>query len=441
MTTDPDTPNRRSAIALPMKGDAADFVIGTDVFDALPDGVIVINRDQTIVRANRAITEMFGWSFEDLIGSDLDMLIPERFHASHADHIERFLASEQRALEMTGRAELCGLRRDGTELFVEGTILKQQVGEVVYLAVILRDVSIRKLAERQLQLALSESTASSRVKSNFLATMSHELRTPLNAIIGFSELIEREMFGPLGDPRYREYIRDIQSSGRHLLDVVTSVLKAAKLEADQIELQPEWISLRKLVTGASRQVWPIIEERGQVIDVEIDGAVEVCVDPLLSRQILINLLANAAKFSPDDSTIRVRFRDLGSRFAIDVIDRGCGIPKGALAKLGRPFVQAKTGQEISGGMGLGLYIARSYLDLHAAALSISSEVGEGSTMRTCWPASRLRLAGCPREDSADALASCRDCLQSDPTQRCTRAVLGGKSGAVRRTGRRVESLP
>lgn len=415
----------------------ADFVIGTDVIDALPDAVIVINSAQTIVRANRATSLMFDWPVKDLIGQNLNVLIPKRFHSSHADAVRRFEASDLRAVGMSSRSEICGIKRDGSEVFVEGTLLKTGVPatdgeEAVYLAVILRDVSVRKLAEHQLRLALNETTASSRMKSHFLATMSHELRTPLNAIIGFSELIESETFGPVGDPHYKEYIQDIKESGKHLLEVVSSVLTAARLEADRMEPHPRWVSLDGLVEVAGRQVWPALETRGQTLSFDIDETIEVDVDPLLVKQVFINLLSNACKFSPNGSQIEVVLENLGGRFAVTVVDHGEGIDPKALVRLGRPFAQAHDRQGPAGGIGLGLYIARSYLALHGAALSISSVMGRGTRVRTCWPNSVRRGGGADGEGDDDPLLACEACLRADPSQFCSRSTLDEVTGQVRR---------
>lgn len=375
---------------------APDFVIGSDVFDALPEAVVVIDTDRRIVEANAATATLFGWPSGTLIGQDLNVLIPAGLQSEHDDFIRQFVESDRRALDISARGELQGVARDGSDVFVEGTIVKNRRGGRTHLAVILRDVSTRRQAERQLRYALNESLASSRMKSNFLATMSHELRTPLNAIIGFSELLESQPFGALGDPRYLDYVADIRDSGNHLLEVVSSILKAAKLEAERIEVQPRWLHVQAIVNGAVRHVFPILEERRQVVEIDVDDNTELFVDPLLTRQILINLLDNASKFSPAESTIRLVSRRTEEGLAIDVIDRGRGIPEDAMRNLGQPFVQVQAGlARNDSGIGLGLYIVRSYLDLHGGALSISSVEGEGTTMRTCWPADRVRRGGSP----------------------------------------------
>lgn len=443
---------KKAASAGPAVLPVTEFVIGKDVIDALPDAVVVVDSRQIIVQANRVTARMFGWSPEELIGRDLSVLIPERFRAGHVAAVRRFQTGDLRALEMTSRSEICGLRRDGGEVFIEGTLLKTEIpaaggGQEVHMAVILRDVSVRKQAERQLRLALAETIASSRAKSNFLATMSHELRTPLNAIIGFSELIENETFGPVGDPHYEEYIRDIKESGEHLLEIVSSVLRAARLEADRMEPQPRWVALKPLLEAAGRQILPALEMRGQSLAVDIDETVEIHADPLLVRQIFINLLSNACKFSPEGDRIAVFQEELGERFAITVLDHGEGIAPDTVATLGHPFVQAPERDGTAGGMGLGLYIARSYLALHGAALSISSVPGSGTRVRTCWPDSRRRtanpaagakLADLPARGSAGkgacdetALGTCLPCLLADPGQHCSRSALDPATGRVR----------
>lgn len=405
--------------------------IDRTVFDSLPVAVIVVNECQEVIKANRTAETMFGWPTGALLGKDLNQLLPERFRDAHFKHVRRFFESDRQSLDMSERAELVGQRRDGSELHVEGTILKTREEGVLHMAVVLRDVSERKRLDYSLRVALNEATASNRMKSHFLATMSHELRTPLNAIIGFSQLLERQLFGPLGDTRYEEYVADIKASGEHLLSVVNSILSAARLDSERVEVSKEWFSVRTAIQELARRMFPILDERRQTMAVEIDDTMEIHADPLLISQIFLNLLSNASKFSPAGATIYIDAQWRHGRFMIDIIDFGRGIPEDSLRVLGQPFRQAHDGfNRDNSGIGLGLYIAKSYLRLHGAALSILSVEGAGTTIRTCWPASSIRGHTKHPTLARELDEMCRECLHCSPQQHCSQAELMA-DGSVR----------
>ena len=418
------------------------FTITREVLDALPEAMITCNADQQIVWANRTTAAVFGWEPEELRGLPLDVLLPAPIRKRHRRYVEEFLKSDLSTLCMSERSELVGLCRNRGEFAAEATILKSESGGVMFMTVIVRDVSQRKRAEQRLRDALEEATASSRGRSHFLATMSHELRTPLNAIIGFSELLERELHGPLGDDRYQSYAADIHASGTHLLEVVDSVLTSAKLETNRVEVNATWLSVNALMAEVARRMQPIISGNEQTLEVRCENDLELYADQLLCRQILINLLANASKFSPSGGTIKFEAMIRDNRLMIDVIDNGAGIPAGLLRNLGRPFFQAQQGfARAQGGVGLGLYIVRTYLGLHDAALAVDSAEGAGTTVSTCWPVCRVRIAGCPLTHRSDDLAACANCFNRRPRQYCNRVARSDLDGSLVRAGADVRALP
>jgi two-component system cell cycle sensor histidine kinase PleC len=216
-------------------------------------------------------------------------------------------------------------------------------------------------------------------KSSFLANMSHELRTPLNAIIGFSEIMESGMFGPLGADRYGEYCRDIRDSGRYLLDVINDILDMSKIEAGRLRLDPEDLELDKMLADAMRVVSGRAEEKRLTLDAEIDGGIRFRADRRAFKQIVLNLLTNAVKFTPEHGRITVRGRVSAGSVMVAIEDTGIGIPKMALKKLGRPFEQVESQFTKSHqGSGLGLAIARSLTELHLGTLRIRSTPGVGT---------------------------------------------------------------
>jgi two-component system, cell cycle sensor histidine kinase PleC len=224
-------------------------------------------------------------------------------------------------------------------------------------------------------------------KSKFLANMSHELRTPLNAIIGFSEIMESGMFGPLGAEKYIEYSRDIRESGQYLLDVINDILDMSKIEAGGIRLSPETVELDSLLADCIRVVSTRASEKRLAIEAEVEPGIRLNADRRALKQITLNLLSNAVKFTPDGGAVAVQGRLRGKAVIIGIKDNGIGIPRQALQKLGRPFEQVESQlTKRHQGSGLGLAIAKSLVELHGGAMRIRSRLGRGTLVIVRLPA-------------------------------------------------------
>ncbi len=220
-----------------------------------------------------------------------------------------------------------------------------------------------------------------RAKSEFMANMSHELRTPLNAIIGFSEIMESGMFGPLGSEKYAEYCGDIKGSGTYLLDVINDILDMSKIEAGRMQLELEDVRLDEIVTDALRVMALKGQEKQISVTAEAGEGLAVRADKRALKQILLNLLSNAVKFTPEGGRIAIKARVNGGAAVIAIEDSGIGIAKHALAKLGRPFEQVESQfTKTHKGSGLGLAIAKSLTELHGGAMRIRSQEGVGTTV-------------------------------------------------------------
>ena len=229
--------------------------------------------------------------------------------------------------------------------------------------------------------------AANRAKSEFLANMSHELRTPLNAIIGFSELMSNRLFGPLGSPRYEEYATDINGSGKHLLGVINDILDMSKIEAGQFSMDREEIDLNPLISETVRVISLQATQKSIAVETKIGEAMTLFADRRAIKQIVINLLSNAVKFTGEGGHILVRARKVSGAMMLSIEDNGCGIPKAALSKLGRPFEQVQNQFSKShAGSGLGLAISRSLAELHGGALKIRSREGSGTIVSVRIPA-------------------------------------------------------
>jgi two-component system, cell cycle sensor histidine kinase PleC len=246
--------------------------------------------------------------------------------------------------------------------------LERQTGELADLA--------EKYAEEK-----TRAEDANQAKSKFLANMSHELRTPLNAIIGFSEIMESAMFGPLGAEKYSEYSRDIRESGQYLLDVINDILDMSKIEAGGIRLDPETVELDRILADCVRVIWGRAKEKRLVVSSQIAAGIRFKADRRALKQIALNLLSNAVKFTPDGGAVTVRGRVRGGMVTIAIEDNGIGIPKDAVGKLGRPFEQVESQlTKRHQGSGLGLAIAKSLAELHGGAMRIRSVLGAGTTV-------------------------------------------------------------
>jgi two-component system cell cycle sensor histidine kinase PleC len=225
-------------------------------------------------------------------------------------------------------------------------------------------------------------------KTAFLANMSHELRTPLNAILGFSEIIAKECFGPAGSPRYKEYAGDIHSSGAHLLSLINDLLDVAKIEAGRMEIEPEELDVRKTFDTALKIIGAKARERHQELVIEIDpSAPSLYADERSLKQILINLVSNAVKFTPEGGRITVvASRARCGGFQVMVEDNGPGIPRDKIDKIFKPFSQVDNRYDRQGGgTGLGLALVRGLAELHGGRAWIESEYGKGCRAYVVMP--------------------------------------------------------
>jgi len=237
---------------------------------------------------------------------------------------------------------------------------------------------LAELAEKYAQ-EKTRAEEANQAKSKFLANMSHELRTPLNAIIGFSEIMESGMFGPLGAEKYNEYCSDIRGSGQYLLEVINDILDMSKIEAGRIRLDFEDLNLDSLLAEAMRVVAARAQDKQLQLTARISPELRLRADRRALKQIALNLLSNAVKFTPYGGRVTVRGRANDRCITLAILDSGIGIATDALARLGRPFEQVESQLTKSHqGSGLGLAISKSLIELHGGSMRIRSTLGKGT---------------------------------------------------------------
>jgi two-component system, cell cycle sensor histidine kinase DivJ len=258
-----------------------------------------------------------------------------------------------------------------------------------------RDISGRKAREAELVRARDETLSASRAKTQFLANISHELRTPLNAMIGFSEILNRELFGAIGEARYRDYARLIHESGEHLLNVVNDVLDLSKIEAGRFQIAKEPVDVAALVAVCCDIMRHAAEQRSLSLIVDMASDLPaLAADKRACKQMLLNVIANAIKFTEPGGFVRVGARRESANIELSVADNGIGIAKHDLPKLGNPFVQANNGSDRGqGGSGLGLSVVSGLAQLHGGRLELASTLGEGTIATIILPLEGLGESG------------------------------------------------
>jgi PAS domain S-box-containing protein len=373
-----------------------------ELLEAAPDAIIEVDQDGTIVLLNKVTEQLFGYTREELLNQPVEVLIPQEVRAGHHLHRARYWGRPTTRPMGTG-LKLEGQRKDGSKFPVEISLSPVKFEDGFRVSAIIRDVSERKRTEEQLlrvQAAYTEELTAKnqelqernrqveqadRLKSEFLSGMSHELRTPLHTIIGFTELLEEELEGPLNE-KQRRFAQHIHRDSQHLLALINDVLDLSKIESGRLELKHETFVFIEALEDTISSIRPRAEAKSISILIEVPDSIEIHADPLRVKQILYNLLSNAVKFTAAEGRIAVEAKPSDSLLEVSVTDTGIGIPTGQQEAVFDKFYQV--GQRQAGGhegTGLGLAITRRLVEEHGGTIWLVSEEGKGTRFSFTLP--------------------------------------------------------
>lgn len=361
------------------------------ILDTATDGIVTVDRDGAIRTVSRAAEALFGFDAADLAGKAFVSLFATESQRSARDYLASLDGSGVASVLNDGR-EAIGREAKGGFIPLFMTIGRLPGGGY---CVVLRDITQFKRAEEELTQARRKAETASSQKSDFLARVSHEIRTPLNAIIGFSELMMDEKFGPVGNERYRDYLRDINKSGNHVLDLVNDLLDISKIEAGQQDLSYEAVRLNETLGEAVSLMQPQANRERVIIRSSLASNLpEVVADLRSVKQIALNLLSNAVRFTnPGGQVIVSTAYEPNGDVALRVRDTGIGMSRPEIEQALKPFKQVSTLKRPRGdGTGLGLPLTKALVEANRARFAISSTPGEGTMVEVIFPSTRV-LAG------------------------------------------------
>jgi len=361
---------------------------------SVTSGVVICDatqHDQPIVFANAAFTRITGYTAAEAMGRNCRFLQGRDTDREAVERMRRAIAVG-RAVTVTLR----NYRKDGRTFWNEVNIspLHDASGRLIHFVGILQDATNRIRTEENLREAKDQAEVANRAKSEFLANVSHELRTPLNAILGFTEIMQLEMFGPLGAPQYHVYAKDVHDSGQLLLDIINDILDLSKIEAGRMELFPEAVEARDVFEACLRLVSGRAQTNGVILQSELPpGLPKVRVDPRAVRQMLTNLLTNAVKFTPKGGRVMLAARLDGDQMELSVADTGIGIAPKDIAKVLEPFGQADNPHSRrQQGTGLGLPIVKALVEQSGGSFRLESKLEVGTTVTLRLPAAKGEAA-------------------------------------------------
>jgi PAS domain S-box-containing protein len=360
------------------------------ILDTATDGVALLDRQGRLLGMNRSAEALFGFDAAEVEGRNFTVLFAPESHRAALDYLEGLAVNGVASVLNDGR-EVIGRVREGGLIPLFMTLGRLGDGAEKFCAVF-RDITQWKRAEEDLVHSRREAERASSAKSEFLAKISHEIRTPLNAIIGFAEVMMEERLGPIGNERYREYLKDIHASGEHLVSLINDLLDLSKIEAGKLDLVFASVDLNEIASQSMALMQPQANRERIIIRTALSPDLPpVVADARSIRQIVLNLLSNSIRFTPPGGQVIVSttLTDDGE-VHLRVRDTGIGMSESEIKTALEPFRQIATaGRAKQGGTGLGLPLTKALVEANRATFSIKSTVNAGTLVEIAFPSTRV----------------------------------------------------
>jgi len=359
------------------------------ILDTATDGVAVIDAKGRILTLNRSGEALFGYDQNDVVGQSFSVLFNGDSKMVAEDYLEGLKSHGVKSLLNDGR-EVVGRAHQGGLIPIFMTLGRVSGSDVeekdLKFCALLRDMTHWKKVEQELDQARKEAERASALKSDFLAKVSHEIRTPLNAILGFAEVIMDERFGPIGNERYKDYLKDIHMSGAHVMSLVNDLLDLSKIEAGKLELNFQEIDANRVISECVAIMQPQANRERVIMRMSLSPQLpHISADERSLRQIILNLLSNAVKFNEPGGQVIIATVALGSGHAIVRIkDTGIGMSEDDIGLALEPFHQLATTRQTI-GTGLGLPLTKALVEANHAFFSIKSRKQEGTLVEVTFP--------------------------------------------------------
>ncbi len=363
------------------------------ILDTATDGVAVLDSKGKILTLNRSGEALFGYDQNEVVGEHFSLLFNAESRAIAEDYLDGLKSHGMKSLLNDGR-EVVGLARQGGLIPIFMTLGRitgshADDGDVRFCA-LLRDMTHWKKVEQELDEARQEAERASALKSDFLAKVSHEIRTPLNAILGFAEVIMEERFGPVGNERYKDYLKDIHMSGAHVMSLVNDLLDLSKIEAGKLELNFQDVDANRIISECVMLMQPQANSERVIMRMSLSAQLpHVFADERSLRQIILNLLSNAVKFNePGGQVIVATVLADSGHAVIRIKDTGIGMSEEDIGTALEPFRQLATKRQTI-GTGLGLPLTKALVEANRAFFSIKSKKQEGTLVEVTFPVMRV----------------------------------------------------
>ena len=386
----PAPPNFFAEVRSELDG-ARDQIAEMDtILETATDGVLVLDQHGTIVKVNGSAEALFSANRVDMVGAPFTEYLAPESHRAAADYLDGLSRNGVASILNDGREVLGTVPSGGLiPLFMTMGRIDSSKNEAKYCAV-LRDITQWKTAEEELTQAKRQAENASSQKSDFLAKISHEIRTPLNAIIGFSEVMMEERFGSIGNDRYKDYLKDIRTSGSHIMSLINDLLDLSKIEAGKLDLKFSAVSANDVINECVALMQPQANRERVIIRASLPDTVpNVVADPRSLRQIILNILSNAIKYNKSGGQVILSTAlEENGEVAMRVRDTGTGMTAKQLTAALEPFRQLHTASR-GGGTGLGLPLTKALVEANRAAFHIDSTPDQGTLVEISFPTQRV----------------------------------------------------